>query len=199
MSYLTLSVQIFQCALGGAERPCAPRDCERCHGEQKLHRHGSYLRNAHSSGSAKTVVARFLCPRCDATFGVIPEGMFPYRSLPVARFELWMDARFDLASAGGGARPPPASEVEKGCLLRALNRLQSRIPFLCGLLGQRMPVLHGEDIRGFWRALREIGRLGDILRFLAESFKTSLLAGYLSLKPPWERELSSVRLTRQPA
>lgn len=60
-------------------------------------------------------------------------------------------------------------------------------------------MLHGENIRGFWRALRAIGRPGDILRFLAEGFKTSLLADYLSLKPPWERELSSVRLMRQPA
>jgi hypothetical protein len=112
-----------------------------------------------------------------------------------------MDARFDLPGlpAGGGARPPPASEVEKGCLLRALHRLQTRIPYLCGLLGQRMPMLHGENIRGFWRALRATGRLGDILRFLAEAFKTSLLAGYLSLKPPWERELSLLRLARQPA
>lgn len=127
--------------------------------------------------------------------------MFPYRSLPVRRFELWMDARFDLPAplAGGSARPPPASEVEKGCLLRAFHRLQTRIPFLCGLPGQRMPMLHGENIRRFWRALRAIGRLGDILRFLAEAFKTSLLAGYLSLKPPWERDLSSVRPARQPA
>lgn len=201
MSGLTLRVQIFQSATGGSDRPCAPRDCERCHGEQKLHRHGSYQRNADCSGSAKAVVERFLCPRCGTTFGVIPEEMFPYRSLPAVRFELWMNARFELpgSSAGGGARPPPASEVEKGCLLRALHRLQSRVPLLCGLLGQRMPMLKGEDIREFWRALRTIGRLGDILRFLARAFKTSLLADYLSLKPPWERELSSVRLTRQPA
>ena len=125
--------------------------------------------------------------------------MFPYRSLPVVRFEVWMDARFEVSgpSAGGGARPPPASEVEKGCVLRALHRLQSRIPLLCGLLGQRMPLLEGEDLRGFWRALRLIGRLADILRFLAQGFKTSLLAGYLSLKPPWARELSPVGPTRQ--
>lgn len=194
-------MQIFQSALGGADRPCAPRDCERCHGEQKLHRHGSYPRYADCSGKQEVAVQRFLCPRCAATFGVIPEGMFPYRNLPVVRFEFWMDARFELPghSAGGGARPPPASELERGCLLRALHRLQSRIPVLCGLLGQRMPLLEGEDIRGFWRALRVIGRLADILRFLAEAFKTSLLAGYLSLKPPWERERSPVRLTRQPA
>jgi hypothetical protein len=126
--------------------------------------------------------------------------MFPYRSLPVIRFELWMDVRFELpAPSTGGARPPPVSEVENGCLLRALHRLQSRIPLLCGLLGQRMPMLERDDIRGFWRALREIGRLGDILCFLARAFKTSLLADYLSLKPPWERELSSVRFIRQPA
>ena len=192
-------MQIFQSALGGADRPCAPRDCERCHGEQKLHRHGSYPRYADCSGKKEVAVQRFLCPRCAATFGVIPEGMFPYRNLPVVRFEFWMDVRFELPghSAGGGARPPPASEFERGCLLRALHGLQSRIPVLCGLLGQRMPLLEGEDIRGFWRALRVIGRLADILRFLAEAFKTSLLAGYLSLKPPWERKRSPVRLAHQ--
>ena len=195
-------MQIFQSALGTSERPCAPRDCQRCHGEQKLHCHGSYERNAACTGEAKAVVARFLCPRCGATFSVIPDGMFPYRSLPVERFEFWMDGLFEWpasASAGGGARAAPATEVEKGCLLRALKRLQGRIALLCGLLGQRMPLLKGDDIRRFWRALRKIGRLVDILAFLARAFKTSLLFGYLSLKPPWQRELSPDRLLSQRA
>lgn len=195
-------MQIFQSELCGSDRPCAPRDCERCGGEEKLHRHGGYDRNAGCTGNAKQRVERFLCPRCGATFSVIPEGMFPYRSLPVGRFEFWVDGLFEWrasASAGDGARPPPATEVEKGCLLRALRRLQGRMGLLCGLLGQRMPLLDGEDIRGFWRALREIGRLGDILAFLARAFKTSLLAAYRSLKPPWQRELSPVRPSRHPA
>ena len=128
--------------------------------------------------------------------------MFPYRSLPVVRFELWMDWRFELgspaAAADGGPRPPPASEVEKGCLLRALNRLQSRIPLLCGLLGQQMPVIEPQDIRGFWQALRHIGRLGQSLRFLAESFKRSLLGDYLCLDPPWLRGSAPGRPRRAP-
>lgn len=185
-------MQIFQCALNGLDRPSAPRDCQRCSGEQKLHRHGSYERNAQCTGETKAMVARFLCPRCGVTFSVIPEGMFPYRSLPVERFEFWMDGLFQWpasALASDGARPPPATEVEKGCLLRALGRLQGRMALLCGLLGQQMPLLEGDDIGGFWPALRKIGRLGDILAFLARAFKTSLLAAYHSLKPPWEREI----------
>jgi hypothetical protein len=120
--------------------------------------------------------------------------MFPYRSLPVERFEQWMDVRFAVPPplAGEDARPPPASEIEKGCLVRAGQRLQQRIPYLCGLLGQRLPVLAAEDLDGFWRALRKFAKLDVILPFLAFSFKTSLLGSYLSLRSPWQRELLPV-------
>ena len=123
--------------------------------------------------------------------------MFPYRSLPVARFERWMDARCAVPAAaapiaGDDARPPPASEIEKGCLVRAAQRLQQRIPFLCGLWGQRLPARAAEDLGGFWQALRGIARLDQILVFLATSFKTSLLADYRSLRSLWQRELLPV-------
>jgi hypothetical protein len=49
-------------------------------------------------------------------------------------------------------------------------------------------VLENEDPGGCWRALRMIGRLGEILLLLAAKFKTSLLACYRSLKPRWERK-----------
>ena len=182
-------MQIHEEHLCGASRPCAPSDCARCNGAQKLHAHGSYLRNADCTGEEKVVSLRFLCPRCGATFGVIPRGMLPYRCLPVERLEAWMDDGHCVAApaAGGGARPPPASEVERGCLERAQENLLQRIPFLSGLLGQRLPLLACGDIRGFWRALRSLGRLAEILVHLAGNFKTSLLRDYLSLLPHWQR------------
>jgi len=180
----------MKCMLGGSDRPSAPSDCEGCGGQGKLHRHGSYERNAEVSGGAKARVERFLCRRCGTTFGVIPEGMFPYRSLGAERFEKWMDGRFGVAegsSAGSGARPPPASEIEKGYLLRACGSLARRIPLLCGLFGQQLALLGDRDIGCFWRALRKIGRTVEILRHLARAFKTSLLGDYRSLVPGYGR------------
>jgi hypothetical protein len=104
-----------------------------------------------------------------------------------------MDARNGLCApaAGEGARPPPASEVERGCLQRAQKRLVQRIPLLSGLLGQRMPVLAHDDIPGFWQALRAIGSLAESLVHLAGSFKVSLLGDYRSLLPNWQRANAS--------
>jgi hypothetical protein len=182
-------MQIHEEALKGADRPCAPSDCARCRGGQKLHYLGSYERNADCTGEEKEVTRRYECPRCGASFGVIPRGMMPYRSLRVNRLELWLDGRHGKAApwAGGDARSPPATEVERGCLLRARKRLLQRIPVLCGLLGQQMPVLAHGDIGGFWRALRRMGRLGDMLVDLAGKFNTSLLWDYGSLLPNWQR------------
>jgi len=112
--------------------------------------------------------------------------MFPYRSLPVDRFEELVDERLDLA--GGGARPPPATQIEVGCIRRALTKMSERIPLLCGLLGQQMPLPDGRGIGWFWPALRELGATRQILARLARDFKTSLLACYRSLRPRWERE-----------
>lgn len=182
-------MQVHREALSGESRPCAPADCERCGGCAKLHRHGSYERHAGASGAAKARVERFLCERCGLTIGVIPEGMLPYRSVPVARLEAWLDRRHGVeaaATAGEGARPPPACEVERGCLERSEKKLLPRIPTLRGLLGQRLPVLQDGDLGGFWRALRKLGRLMDILVELAARFKTSLLSSY-RMAPDWQR------------
>lgn len=112
--------------------------------------------------------------------------MMPYRSLEVERMEELADGRFGLA--GGGARPPPATEKEEGCIRRACKVLSKRIPFLCGLLGQQLPLLVGGDICGFWQAMRELGSCVEILARLARDFKTSLLGCYRSLRAYWERE-----------
>jgi len=183
-------VQIHEEALAGKSRPCAPEDCARCGGKQKLHKHKTYQRNANSTGEDTETVHCFRCPRCPVYVSIIPAGMIPYRSLRVERIEEHLDARHGVARpvAGEGARPPPASEVERGCVERAEKKLLGRIPFLRGCLGQMLPVLDDKDLGGFWRALRMIGRLGEILLHLAAKFKTSLLACYLSLRPHWERE-----------
>jgi hypothetical protein len=183
-------VQIHAEALAGRSRPCAPEDCARCAGKHKLHKHDTYQRLANTTGNDTVTVQRYRCPRCGATFSVIPAGMLPYRSLPVARLEEHLDTSHGVPRpvAGEGARPPPASEVERGCLERAARRLRGRIPFLRGCLGQMLPVLDNNDPGGFWRALRVIGRLGDILLHLAAKFNTSLLACYRSFKPRWQRK-----------
>ena len=185
-------VQIHEEALAGNSRPCAPHDCARCDGKQKLHKHQTYQRNADTSGQGTETVHCFRCPRCPVYVSVIPRGMLPYRCLPVSRLEERLDACHGVAGlvAGGGARPPPASEAERGCFERAERKLLGRIPFLRGCLGQMLPVLDDKDPGGFWRALRMIGRLGEILLHLAANFKTSLLACYRSLKPRWVRARS---------
>mgnify|MGYP000216635473 CR=1 FL=1 len=196
-------MQIHEEALKGTERPCAPLDCVLCKGARKLHRHGSYERNADCTGAAKAVTLLFICPQCRQTIGVIPRGMLPYRTMKTERLERWLDGECGMIApastlgaelAGGDARPPPASEVERGCLLRARKILLQRIPVLCGLLGQQMPVslFSGADLGTFWRALRKVGRLGEVLVHLGKNFNTSLLRDYRSLQPAgrisnWQR------------
>jgi hypothetical protein len=178
-------VQIHQEALAGESRPCAPEDCAKCAGKRKLHKHQTYQRNANPTGEDTVTVHCYRCPPCGLIISIIPAGMLPYRSLRVERIEEHLDARHGVVRpmAGEGARPPPASEVERGCVERAEKKLLGRISFLRGCLGQMLPVLDNNDLGGFWRALRMIGRLGEILLHLAAKFKTSLLACYRSLKP----------------
>jgi hypothetical protein len=112
--------------------------------------------------------------------------MMPYRSLPVERFEQLADAHLGLTD--GDARPPPATEKENGCIRRAIEVLSKRIPYLCGLFGQQLPVFANTDIYRFWRAMRELGPTMDTLARLAREFKTSLLGSYCSLRAFWERD-----------
>jgi len=111
--------------------------------------------------------------------------MLPYRSIGVGPLEQHLDGHSDLA--GEGARPPPAPEIERGCLRRASKRLSERTNFLCGLLGQQIPLLENKELGCFWRALRKLGPLEEILARLARQFKTSLLWCYRSLRAHWDR------------
>lgn len=179
-------MQVFESSLGPDKRPCAPKGCAACGGCRKLHRHGSYERYRNVDGTERVTVQVFACPQCNLTVSVIPSGMFPYRSLPVARFEAFLDEQSGLA--GDGARSPPASQIEQGSIRRAVKKLSERISLLCGLLGQQMPWSARTGIDRFWSALRKLGSTGEILIQLARDFKTSLLGSYRSLQPRWPRE-----------
>ena len=196
-------MQIHEEALNGADRPCAPLDCLLCRGIRRLHKHGHYKRNADPTGDRKAVASLFICPQCRRTFSVIPRGMLPYRCIQTERLEGWLDLEHGVVTptstststlaadlAGGVVQPPPVSEVELGNLRRASKRLTQRIPVLFEMLGQQMPVsaLLPGDIGAFWRALRKVWKLAEILVHLAKNFRTSLLGDYLSLLPKWQRE-----------
>jgi len=175
-------MQIFKSSLNGADRPCAPKECPQCAGGRKLWYNGKYPRRYGADGNKQVSVRCFRCPQCGLTWSVIPEGLLPYRNLPVARFEELMDAEL----AGEGARPPPTVN-EKSSVRRACKNLSQRLSLLCVLLGQQMPLEANTDLGCFWRALRKLGPTGDILVCLARDFKTSLLACYRSLQAHWAR------------
>jgi len=175
-------MQIFESSLKGAARPCAPKECPQCDGGRTLWYNGKYSRNRGADGTKQATVRCYLCPQCRKTWSVIPEGMLPYRNLPVARFKELMDAEL----AGEGARPPPTVN-EKSSVRRAYKNLSQRLSFLCGLLGQQLPLEANTDLGCFWRALRKLGSTEEILVCLARDFKTSLLACYRSLQAHWAR------------
>ena len=179
-------MQIHQASLEDGGHPGSGKECPQCGACVRLHKHGSYPRWRGVDSAQRVEVMRYICPRCRRTCSVIPAGMMPYRSLPVERFEQLTDEHFGLA--GGDPRPPPATEKEDGCIRRAIKKLSIRIPFLCGLLGQQLPVFVDTDTCQFWRALRELGPTMNIMVLLARDFKTSLLACYRSLRAFWQRE-----------
>lgn len=180
-------MQVYQSSLAPGERPCPGKDCPQCAGCVRLIKHGSYLRYRDMDGSRSARVQRYLCPRCRRTWGVIPSAMMPYRSMEAERFEQLADGHLGLADED--ARSPPATEKENGCIRRSMQNLSKRIPLLCGLMGQQLPVLGSTDLCGFWRAMRMLGPTMKTMVWLAREFKTSLLFCYGSLRPHWERDL----------
>lgn len=178
-------MQVYGASLGAGERPCPGAECPQCRGCVRLQKHARYTRWRGVDGAKRVEVERYICPQCRRTWSVIPAGMMPYRSMEVGRLEELADVHF--GSADGGARPPPATEKESGCVRRACKVLSKRMVLLRGLFGQALPVLVGADIGCFWRALRELGStMANMLR-LARDFKTSLFGCYRSLLPHWER------------
>jgi hypothetical protein len=146
---------------------------ERSH---KVHSHGHYKRYSKADGTDKEKIARWLCVVCGGTISVLPDTLLPYRPVGTVLVENWFDADFM------GRAPPAVTENEKGCLERALARFLQRIPSLTEVLGQMIKALSPTATQ-LWVRLRKLGKLREILRFLAEDFKTSLLGDYRCLHP----------------
>jgi hypothetical protein len=163
-------MQVRQSSVRG-DRPACPVDPT-----HRVHSHGCYERHAQADGQEKEKVPRWFCTAGCGTISVLPDTMLPYRSVGTALVMRWFDAAFM------GRAPPVVSENERGCLERALACFLQRIPSLTEVLGQMIKAV-SPTVTQLWVQLRKLGELGDILRFLAEKFKTSLLGDYRCLRP----------------
>ena len=124
-------------------------------------------------------ILRFLCPRCGHTVSVLPPLRLTYRPLELERLQGFFDAQ---AKVSSGLDPPPGP-VEAGCLQRAWNRFLTRVDVLKNAFGQLLPSeLHTGQV--LWLELRRgVGSTEQMLRFLAQSCKRSLLGDYACLRP----------------
>jgi len=143
----------------------------------RVHVHASYRRHDEADGDRKVRVPRWLCTAGCGTISILPDACLPYRPVGTDLLEGWLDAIFM-----EGRAPPRVTENEKGCLERAVARFLQRIPSLIEVLGQMITVLSPSATQ-LWGQLRKLGKLTEILRLLAEDFKTSLLGHYLCLRP----------------
>ena len=171
-------MQVRQSSIRGS-RPKCPLD--RTH---RIHAHGSYKRYGKADGNEREKVFRWLCVVCGGTISVLPDTMLPYRPIGTGLIEEWFDAIFM------GRAPPEATEKEKGCLNRSVTRFLQRIPILNEILGQMIAVINPTASK-LWKELRKQGKLGKILRFLAEKFKSSLLGNYRCLHMWAKRVMTS--------
>lgn len=163
-------MQIRQSSIHG-DRPQCLVDSK-----HRVHSHGSYDRYEKADGGESEKVPRWLCTAGCGTISVQPDTRLPYRPVGVDLLEGWLDAIFM------GRAPPKVTENEKGCLERAVTRFLQRIPSLIDVLGQMIELI-SPTASQLWTQLRKLGKLGQILRFLSEDFKTSLLGNYLCLRP----------------
>jgi hypothetical protein len=144
-----------------------------------MHRHGSYPRYAKPKGAGQFRMERFLCLPCGHTISVLPPGRLPYRLLEVDRLQGHFDAQ---AGTSTGLDPPPEL-IETGCLQRAWERFLARADTLKDAFGQILPAGLQTALQ-LWKQLRRaVGTAEDILRFLAQHCKRSLLGDYACLRP----------------
>jgi len=121
-------------------------------------------------------VERWRCTAGCGTISVLPDEFLPYRPVGSDLLQAWLDAELM------GSDPPHVTENERGCLKRAHEHFLQRIPSLTEVMGQMINAVSPSATQ-LWGQLRKLGELGDILRFLAEKFKTSLLGDYRCLRP----------------
>ena len=144
-----------------------------------MHRHGSYQRYKQPKGDGRFSMQRYLCPPCGHTVSVLPPNRLTYRPLEVTRLQGHFDAQ---AKVSTGLDPPP-EPIEAGCLQRAWKRLLTRVESLKNAFGQILPVELG-TAEQLWKQLRRcVGSAEQMLRFLAQNCKRSLLGDYACLRP----------------
>lgn len=133
-----------------------------------------------ASGSQRLPIQRYLCPNCGLTLSVLPPDRLPYRPITVPRLEAYFNGQ---AKVGSGPDPPP-DPLEAGCLRRAWARFQTRGKALQTALGLLLPSPI-DTAAELWQAMRRAkGSLPEILRFLAQNAKQSLLGDYRCLRLP---------------
>ncbi len=168
--WLTVRMQVRRSSIRG-DRPECPVDPS-----HRVHYHTYYERYSKPDGTEKERVDRWLCTAGCCTISVLPDTRLPYIPVGVDLLERWFNAQLQ------GRAPPQVSENERGCLKRAQSRFLQHIPSLSKVLGQMVKDLSPTATQ-LWVQLRKLGKLTDILRFLAEKFKTSLLGDYRCLQP----------------
>jgi len=144
-----------------------------------MHRHGSYERYEQPTGDQKFPVQRFLCRPCGHTVSVLPPNRLTYRPLEVKELQTHFDGQAEVSS---GLDPPP-DPIRAGCLQRAWNRFLTRVETLKDSFGQILPAVISTP-QHLWQQLRRcVGTAAEMLRFLAQYGKRSLLGDYACLKP----------------
>ena len=143
-----------------------------------MHRHGSYQRYHQPTGADTFAMQRYVCLPCGHTVSVLPPNRLPYRPLEVDRLQGHFDAQ---AKVSCGLDPPP-EPVEAGCLQRAWTRFLTRVENLSNVFGQMLPTGPHTGPQ-LWKELRRgVGSAEQMLSFLAQSCKCSLLGDYACLR-----------------
>ena len=116
---------------------------------------------------------------CGHTVSVLPTNHLSYRPLEVDRLQTHFDGQ---AKVSCGLDPPP-EPIEAGCLQRAWKRFLTRVEVLKNAFGQMLPA-ELNTAEQLWKELRRaVGSAEQMLRFLAQSGKRSLLGDYVCLLP----------------
>lgn len=155
------------------DRPTCPID-----GSHAIHEHGSYDRHGDCDGKVRDLsIDRYLCYPCGHTISVLPDDALPYRAVGTEKVEKYFQAQ------AAGTPEPSATEKEKGCLKRAWRSFERHVTKLTAVLGQIIARVKPNDGADLWKQLQPLGNLEEILKRLADPFKTSLLRDYACLLP----------------